>query len=164
VIAGEAFAMTAEYLAACAVTDPVHRWFFSISSYRHRVQGRKAVGELVDEVGLKPVAWAIFAAFLYNNYFVERLSAVQLERILEAGPGAAQLDDSGRRRLLGALRALMVMSPEFRRDTTRLFLTSLGYPRDVERVLRGDPLERAEHDDRFGVSATTLVEILAGPS
>jgi len=37
---GEAFAMTSEYFAACAVSGTLHDWFFSINSYRHRTPAR----------------------------------------------------------------------------------------------------------------------------
>ena len=130
VMLGESYAMAAEYLAACAVGDPLHAWLFSGSSYRHRTQKKKAVGELIEHIGLPAMTWALLAAFLQNNFLVDRLGQKQVERILALGPHTAELahDPALVRRLRSALGGLMVMSREFRLDTSRLFLTSLGYP------------------------------------
>ena len=38
------------------------------------------------------------------------------------------------------------MNPEFLQDTTRLFSTRLGYPRDVAKVLAFDPLQATCYD------------------
>jgi len=53
IVLGEAFAMTAEYFAACAVSGPTHAWFFSINSYRHRTPAKRAVGELVTPMACR---------------------------------------------------------------------------------------------------------------
>jgi len=163
VMLGEAFAMCAEYFAACCVSGHVHGWFFSINSYRRRTPARKAVGELVGELGFEAVAWSVLGAFLYNNFLVDRLSRRQLEGLLAAHPlasNAARTKPPVRQKLRRALSSLMVMSPEFRLDTSRLFLTMLGYPRDIRRVLRADPVALLE---REGVleSAGELVTTLA---
>lgn len=163
VMLGEAYAMTAEYLAACAVQGPLQAWLFSISSYRHRTQKKKATGELVGQIGLEAMTWALMAAFLYNNFLVDRLDGKQTERLLELGPGTAALarDPALVRRLRSCLGGLMVMSPEFRLDTSRLFLTSLGYPRDIRRVLERDPLDAIEHDAALRRGTARLAATLA---
>lgn len=160
---GEAFAMTAEYLAACWVSGTAHAWFFSIHSYRHRVPQKKAVGEIIEELGLEAVARLLCGAFLYNVFLVERLDRGALARLLEF----AELEPIGRRtalerKLRSSLNRLMVMSPEFRRDTTRLFLASLGYSRNVERVLAADPFVLAQKDPGFGGRFFGLMRVLTG--
>ena len=164
VMLGEAYAMTAEYLAACAVRGSLHAWLFSISSYRHRTQKKKAVGELIEQIGLGAMTWALVAAFLENNFLVDSLRARDVERLLELGPHTAPLarDPALVRRLRSCLTGLMVMSPEFRLDTSRLFLTSLGYPRDIRRVLDLDPLEVVERDGELRAGIARLVAVLSG--
>jgi hypothetical protein len=164
VMLGEAYAMTAEYLAACAVQGPLHAWLFSISSYRHRTQKKKVAGELIEQIGLGAMTWALMAAFLYNNFLVDRLRPAQVERILELGPQTAALsrDAALVRRLGSCLSGLMVMSPEFRLDTSRLFLTSLGYPRDIRRVLAFGPLDAVERDEDLRAGIARLSAILSG--
>ncbi len=164
VMLGEAYAMTAEYLAACAVQGPLHAWLFSISSYRHRTQKKKAAGELVLEIGLPAMTWALIAAFLENNFLVDGLRAAQVERLLELGPYAAPLarDAALVRRLGSCLGGLMVMDPGFRLDTSRLFLTSLGYPRNIRRVLDFDPLDVVERDNALRAKIERLVAVLSG--
>ncbi len=164
VMLGEAYAMAAEYLAACAVGDPLHAWLFSISSYRHRTQKKKATGELIEQIGLGAMSWALIVAFLYNNFLVDRLSRAQVERLLELGPGTAALarDAALVGRLGSCLSGLMVMSLEFRLDTSRLFLTSLGYPRNIRRVLAFDPLDALERDAELRAGVARLSATLSG--
>ncbi|MEI9940725.1 MAG: hypothetical protein WDO69_26215 [Pseudomonadota bacterium] len=143
VVLGEAYAMTAEYFAACAVSGSIHAWFFSINSYRHRTPARKAVGELVTRLGLPLLVWLVLIAFLENNFFVERLPMKTLDRALELYPlgKLPAISRAQRARLCRALSALMVMDPEFREDTARLFLTMHGYRRNIRSVLSDEPLD-----------------------
>ena len=164
VVLGEAYAMTTEYFAACAVSGPLHDWLFSINSYRHRTPGKKAVGELVERLGLPLLVWLILVAFLQNNCFVERFTRPLLERALELYPlpGARPVSLADRARLCRALSALMVMNPEFREDTARLYLTMHGYGRNIRRVLGDDPLERIAADPQLPLQVGALVRILSG--
>ena len=164
VLLGEAFAMTCEYFAACAVTGTVHAWFFSINSYRHRTPAKLAVGRFVESLGLPLLVWLVLVGFLENNFFVERFSPRTLDRALALSPlGAApRISPADRARLCRALSALMVMNPEFRYDTARLFLTMHGYPRDIERVLASDPLELIEADWKLAPRLRGLVKTLSG--
>lgn len=164
VMLGEAFAMAVEYLAACCVSGAVHDWLFSVNSYRHRVQSKKAIGELIDAHGYRPIAWTVLAAFLYNNFFVDRLRRPQLERILAFTPMTAglRLDASERKRLQSALSGLMMMNPDFRQDTSRLFLSAYGYSREVREVLRRDPLERAGDPTALARASERLVAVIDG--
>ena len=163
VLLGEAFAMTTEYLAACAVTGPTHAWFFSINSYRHRTPAKKAIGEFIGTLGLPLVTWLLLIAFLENNFFVEKMSKGLVERALADFPGvrAPRLPRAECSRLTRALSALMVMNPEFREDTTRLYLTMHGHSRDIRRVLAHDPLDLIATDAELGPKLARLVSILA---
>ncbi|HEX6273682.1 MAG TPA: hypothetical protein VFZ53_11595, partial [Polyangiaceae bacterium] len=60
-----------------------------------------------------------------------------------------------------ALSELMVMNPEFRRDTTRLFLTMFGRSRRVEKVLAADPLELLGRDAKALEGSRRLARLLA---
>ncbi|HVY28832.1 MAG TPA: hypothetical protein VHB79_19885 [Polyangiaceae bacterium] len=159
---GESFAMTSEYFAACAVQGNPHSWFFSISSYRHRTQKKKAVGELVTRYGFDFVARSVLLAFLYNNFLVDRLSRKQLAALVElADPALARrLAAPALRQLASALNGLMVMSPEFRYDTSRLFLTMFGRSRNIRRELSADPLALLTATPAAQRAAWRLVEIL----
>jgi hypothetical protein len=161
---GESYAMASEYFAACAVSGTLHAWFFSINSYRHRTPAKKAVGELVSKLGLPLLVWLVLVAFLQNNFFVERFSRATLERALSLSPlgPSPRVSPAHCSRLCRALTALMVMNPEFRYDTTRLFLTLHGYPRDIERVLDADPLELIAADPALAPRLLRLVKILSG--
>ncbi|MET0792250.1 MAG: hypothetical protein ABW061_12075 [Polyangiaceae bacterium] len=164
VVLGEAYAMTSEYFAACAVSGTVHDWFFSINSYRHRTPGKLAIAGFIERLGLPLVVWLVLVAFLENNFFVERFTVQLLDRALGAAPFAqhAKLSASERLRLARALSALMVMNPEFREDTARLFLTLHGYGRNIRRVLQGDPLELIARAPELSKPLRGLVEILSG--
>jgi hypothetical protein len=158
----ESFAMTAEYFAACAVSGQPHSWFFSISSYRHRTQKKKAVGELLERYGFDFVTRAVLLAFLFNNFLVDRLSSQQLTRLAElADPEVARrLSTVAVRRLAATLNGLMMMSPEFRYDTARLFLTMFGRSRNIRRELSVDPLSLLEQDARALAGLARLSSIL----
>jgi hypothetical protein len=162
IVLGEAFAMTAEYFAACAVSGPIHAWFFSINSYRHRTPAKKAVGELVTGLGLPLLIWLVLIAFLENNFFVERFTMKTLERALSLYPLAdpPTVAHAERLRLCRALSALMVMDPEFREDTARLFLTMHGHRRDIRRVLSREPLDLICADDALSGQLARLVAVL----
>lgn len=159
---GESFAMTSEYFAACAVQGNPHAWFFSISSYRHRTQKKKAVGELVTRYGFDFVARSVLLAFLHNNFLVDRLSRKQLSALVDnADPALARrLPPTALRQLGSALNGLMVMSPEFRYDTSRLFLTMFGRSRNIRRELSADPLELLRTDSSAQRAAWRLIELL----
>src|SRR5262245_64922610 len=75
--------MTAEYFAACAASSGVHRWVFSINSYRQRVPAKETIGVMVRELGLEPVAFAVLLAFLSNLFLRERLASESVERMFE---------------------------------------------------------------------------------
>jgi hypothetical protein len=164
VLLGEAFAMTSEYFAACAVTGTLHDWFFSINSYRHRTPAKKAVGELSQTLGMPLLVWLVLVGFLQNNFFVEHFSQRTLDRALELSPLAAapRISPANRRKLCRALSALMVMNPEFRYDTARLFLTMHGYPRTIERVLAKDPLDLIAAAPTLSAPLSRLVKALSG--
>lgn len=158
----ESFAMTAEYFAACAVQGQPHAWFFSISSYRHRTQKKKAVGQLLERYGFGFVGRAMLLAFLYNNFLVDRLSKQQLVTLLQvADPDIARrLSPLAVRAIGSTLNGLMVMSPEFRYDTSRLFLTMFGRSRNIRRELSADPLDLLAKDARATRSVPQLLRIL----
>jgi hypothetical protein len=162
IVLGEAFAMTAEYFAACAVSGPTHAWFFSINSYRHRTPAKKAVGELVSRYGLPLLVWLVLIAFLENNFFVETLAMKTLERALELYPVGKlpSISRADRVRLCRALGALMVMDPEFREDTARLFLTMHGHRRNIRRVLAAEPLDSIAADPLLPAQLASLVRAL----
>lgn len=162
VMLGESFAMTAEYFAACAVQGQPHAWLFSISSYRHRTQKKKAVGQLLERYGFEPVCRAVLLAFLYNNFLVDRLGRRQLESLAFAvGPALSRHASAAEVRALGAaLNGLMVMSPEFRYDTARLFLTMFGRSRNIRRELAADPLELLAADEAAQAALARLVQLL----
>jgi len=162
IVLGEAYAMTAEYFAACAVSGPTHAWFFSINSYRHRTPAKKAMGELVTGLGLPLLVWLVLVAFLQNNFFVERLPMKTLERALELYPVGKlpPVSRADRLRLCRALSALMVMNPEFREDTARLFLTMHGHRRNIRSVLSGDPLDAIAADPALSGPLSRLVRAL----
>jgi len=159
ILLGEAYAMTAEYFAACAVEGSVHDWFFSISSYRHRTPKKKAVGELVLELGLPLVARCVLLAFLLNNFLVDRIDARRFDVL--TGLVAPRLRSAQSARLREALNGLMVMDPEFRYDTARLFLTMFGRKRDIRRELAGDPLKLFGEDTGARAAVDRLIQILA---
>ncbi len=159
---GESFAMTAEYLAACAVQGQPHAWFFSISSYRHRTPKKKAVGELLLRHGFDFVGRALLLAFLYNNFLTDRLSRAQLAALLHAADPelARRLSRVEVGRFGSALNGLMVMSPAFRYDTARLFLTMFGRSRNIRRELAVDPLRLLAADPRSQDALPALIRLL----
>jgi hypothetical protein len=159
---GESYAMTAEYFAACAVQGQTHAWFFSISSYRHRTQKKKAVGQLLERYGFDFVGRAVLLAFLYNNFLVDRLDARQVSRLAALADErvARRLGKAEQRALAGALNGLMVMSPEFRYDTARLFLTMFGRSRNIRRELRADPLDLLDREHAAAATVPRLIRTL----
>lgn len=163
---GESFAMTSEYFAACAVTGHLHAWFFSISSYRHRTQKKKAIGELVERYGFDFVGRAVLLAFLHNNFLVDRLDRRTLAALAATADAtiARRLSPAALRGLGSALNGLMVMSPEFRYDTSRLFLTMFGRSRNIRRELAADPLALLAADPAAQQAAFRLVALLGGSS
>jgi hypothetical protein len=159
---GESFAMTAEYFAACAVRGQPHAWFFSVSSYRHRTQKKKAVGELLERHGFEFVGRAVLLAFLYNNFLVDRLDRRQLGALVDmADPRVARrLSPLALRHVGATLNGLMVMNPEFRYDTSRLFLSMFGRSRNIRRELAADPLSLLSADPAAQAALSKLVRLL----
>ncbi len=159
---GEAFAMTSEYFAACAVQGRLHGWFFSVSSYRHRTQRKRAVGELLSEHGFDFVGRCVMLAFFYNNFLVDRLSPKLVEKLSHyAEPAVARgLKPAELGKLGRALNGLMLMNPEFRYDTARLFLTMFGRSRNIRRELSADPLQTLALQPQLRTRVIELVGLL----
>jgi hypothetical protein len=143
---------------------PTHAWFFSISSYRRRTQKRQVVGRLLERYGFDFVGRAVLLAFLHNNFLVERLDARRLARLAgHAGEAVARRLGGPERKLLGgALNGLMAMSPEFRYDTSRLFLSMFGRSRNVRRELSADPLDLLERQPAAAAVVPGLIRTLGG--
>jgi len=160
VLAGEAFAMTAEYLAACSVTGAVHRWFFSINSYRHRTQAKKPIGELMLELGERPVVWVLLAGFVASNTLRESLKEREVCALLEHTPLALPLTARTLTSLRRAVSQAIKMSREFRVDTARLFLSKFGYSRRIERHLGLDSVAELDRDPHYRRTLLRLVDIL----
>jgi len=162
IMLGESFAMAAEYFAACAASGTLHAWFFSISSYRHRTQKKKAVGQLLERHGFDFVARAVVLSFLYNNFLVDRLDRSKLLRVVECADAdvARRLHPEALRALGSALNGLMQMSPEFRYDTSRLFLTMFGRSRNIRRELAAEPLELLVQEPDLLPALRRLVTLL----
>lgn len=159
---GESFAMTAEYFAACAVSGQPHAWFFSISSYRHRTQKKKAVGQLLERYGFAFVGRAVMLSFLYNNFLVDRLDRRRVAALANAADArvARRLGPEALRHLGATLNGLMVMNPEFRYDTSRLFLTMFGRSRNIQRELSAEPLALLEADSAAQAALVRLIDVL----
>ena len=160
---GESFAMTAEYFAACAVSGQPHAWLFSISSYRRRTQKKQAVGQLLERHGFDFVGRAVLLAFLYNNFLVDRLDRRQLGALADAADPAIarRLTPASLRQLGSALNGLMQMDPEFRYDTSRLFLSMFGRSRNIRRELSADPLGLLAASSHAQAAVPRLVRLLA---
>jgi hypothetical protein len=56
----------------------------------------------------------------------------------------------------------MVMNPEFRADTARLFFALHGHGRNIRRLLGDDPLSLLAADARLPERLCTLVHSLSG--
>jgi len=162
VLAGEAFAMTAEYLAACSVTGALHRWFFSINSYRRRTQARKPIGELMLELGERPVVWVLLAGFVASNTLRESLKEREVCALIEHVPAAVPLSERAIASLRRAVSEAIKMSREFRVDTARLFLSKFGYSRRIERHLTLDSVAELARDAHYRQTLVRLVDILVG--
>lgn len=164
VMSTEAFAMTAEYLAACSVADSTHRWLFGINSYRHRTQMKKPLGELAVHFGLGLVTTALFTGFLYANFLRSGIRARKIVEAIErfSDASAQVLSTTDLERLRRAVVGATRMNPGFLEDTTRLFLTRLGYSRNLQKVLDLDPLKRTSNNDAYTGSIHSMLKLLTG--
>lgn len=160
VLMGEAFAMTAEYLAACSVTGPLQRWFFSINSYRRRTQAKQAIGEAMLELGERSVVWVLLNGFVAVNTLRESLKEREVRQLLEHCPVSPEPTAGQLARLRRAVSEAIKMSREFRVDTARLFLCKFGYTRRIERRLALDSLRTVDVDARYRASLARLVDVL----
>jgi hypothetical protein len=74
---------------------------------------------------------------------------------------ARRLTPAAERALRDTLNGLMVMSPEFRYDTARLFLTMFGRSRNIRRELEADPLDLLEEQSEAARCVPALIRLLA---
>lgn len=162
VLAGEAFAMTAEYLAACSVGGALHRWFFSINSYRRRTQAKQAIGDLMLEFGERSVVWVLLSGFVASNTLRESLSEREVCALLDHAPPDVTPHPRQLAKLRSAVSQAIKMSREFRVDTARLFLCKFGYARRIERQLRFDCVQAIERDAHYERTLRRLVDVLTG--
>lgn len=160
ILTGEAFAMTAEYLAACCVSGALHRWLFSVNSYRHRTQAKRALGNLMLELGQPPVIAALLGGFVVSNHLRESITLKDLEVLFDRMPGLEKPRFGQCKRLKGAVSRAMKMSREFRVDTARLFLCKFGHARRFERGLTKHPLRSAAANDDYFSALARLMDVL----
>jgi len=108
------------------------------------------------------LVWLVLIAFLENNFFLETMPMKTLEHALELYPLAKLpvISRAERVRLCSALRTLMVMNPEFREDTARLFFSMHGHGRNIRRLLSDEPLELIAADADLPARLSRLVQSL----
>lgn len=163
---GEGFANSAEYLGASVARlaeDPVHRWLYSISSYCRSVPAAKALERLAAEHALEAVVWLVLASYLLNNCLAEKVSRRELDAWMGLGVGLG-IDGAqalGRERGLARTASeLMQLSADFRAQTMRLFLTSLGYSRSLAAVEGLEPLPAIANHAKRAAAVVSLVRVL----
>ena len=108
------------------------------------------------------MVWLVLIAFLENNFFVERLPMKTLDLALELYP-VGKLPAISRADRLGLCRALstlMVMNPEFREDTARLFFTMHGHRRNIRSLLSDEPLDLIAKGAELPAQLTRLIHAL----
>jgi hypothetical protein len=113
----------------------------------------------LSELGSEAVVGSVLLAFLVNNFLIDRLDRRRFGAL--SAHAGMRLGAKHAEKLRGALNGLMVMSPEFRHDTARLFLSMFGRSRDIRRELAKDPFDLLERDPRCAMAVTRLVRTLA---
>ncbi len=158
IMLGESFANTAECLSAAYAEGEIGTYFLEANChFRANREEVKVLRRSVRRWGGERVARALLAAFLYSNFLYERLSAAQRKRVGEF----SQIDEP-----MAPLLAIgLQLSEEFRQTTTPLHLWKLGFPPNLPRLLRFDPLAKLLEPRNLALrsQALSLAKLLVLP-
>lgn len=133
VFVGEAFANTVEALSYAFAEGEIGGYFLDANchfraSEREMLVLRRAVGK----IGAERTALVLMGAFLYSNYLFEKLSRRQLGLIdkLAGVEAPASLVNIG-----------LQLNEDFRTATTPLHLVKTGFPLDLKKWMKADPVK-----------------------
>jgi hypothetical protein len=130
---GEAFANSVEALASVFAEGEIGGYFLDANC--HFRANEKEVGILqgaLAKLGAEATALTLIGSFLYSNYLFESLSAKQYARISSlAGVSAPR----------SLVKIGLQLNEEFRTATTPLHLVKTGFPVNLSRLMKADPVE-----------------------
>jgi hypothetical protein len=154
ILIGEAMANTVECVAAIFAEGEIGGYFLDANChFRTNEQESAALIKLVQKIGLRRLAKAVMASFLYANYMYERLDAKEKNLIAELVEVKASV-------IAPAIRVGFELSEIFRTNTTHLHLLKMGFPADLQILIQFDPVKKLLGDKKLGVKFNELAEII----
>jgi hypothetical protein len=149
-----AMANTVECVAAIFAEGEIGGYFLDANChFRTNEQESAALIKLVQKIGLRRLAKAVMASFLYANYMYERLDAKEKNLIAELVEVKASV-------IAPAIRVGFELSEIFRTNTTHLHLLKMGFPADLQILIQFDPVKKLLGDKKLGVKFNELAEII----
>lgn len=133
VFIGEAFANSVEALSYAFTEGEIGGFFLDANChFRASEKEMLILQRAVAKFGAARTALVLIGAFLYSNYLFEKLSRKQLKLIdqlagIEAPPSLVKIG--------------LQLNEEFRTATTPLHLVKSGFPADLGKLMKLDPLK-----------------------
>lgn len=154
VLMGEAFANTVECVAFLFADGEIGGYLLDANChFRTNEKEKAALLRVVRKTGLRKLTKAVFASFLYANYLYEEVGAKERRLI-------GKLADADAKRLAPAIRVGFELSDIFRTDTTQLHLMKQGFPGDLRKLMKGDPVARLLQDKALLAKFDELIEVV----
>lgn len=160
----ESFANTVEALSDLSERTAAASFFRRLNCYFHLTpRDRPVFHDLIATVGLECTVKITILAFLSANFLHANLPPAQARKLAEL----ADVPTKVRARVVPRVQQVgtdvtSALPPMFRLKTNRLYLTMLGYDRDLEGHLRDDPMELMRRDAGAQALLATLAAIATG--
>jgi hypothetical protein len=151
VFLGEAFANTVEALSYAFAEGEIGGYFLDANChFRASEREMLTLQRAVAKFGAERTALVLMGAFLYSNYLFEKLNGKQRKLIGELAGFEAPP---------ALIRIGLQLNEEFRTATTPLHLVKTGFPKDLGKWMRQDPLKDLLRDKDLLAKARRLAAI-----
>jgi hypothetical protein len=157
ILLGESFANTVEALSAVFAEGEIGSYFLDGNChFRSSAREVRVIRRCGRIFGFEKTALVLLGSFLYANYLWNKLGRAELARILSF---AGLEGTSNRKLVLSLARIGTELSEQFRTTTTQLHLMKLGYPANLQPLMRGDPLLRLRKKGKILAKTRELARI-----
>jgi hypothetical protein len=159
----ESFANTVDALACAYVDDEVHEFFLKQNCYMH--PDRKYIrlmSGLNQRHGPRFVFILTLFGYLHANFLKEGISKVFLKRLIAESLPGIKISEKIQSESEALIKMAAKLDPQFRVQTTQVYLNLEGYGGDVHKVLDFDFIKVFSENPQFSKASEAMGDLLLG--
>ena len=137
ILLGEAFANAVECISSVFAEGEIGSYFLDANChYRASEKEVRLIRSSAEKFGYAAVVRVLMAAFLYSNFLYEKVGSREKKQIRDFSLVREK------KSIDTLLRIGLQLCEQFRTTTTHLHLVKTGFPADLDKQMRFDPLAR----------------------